>query len=146
MSNVNNKSVNDKSDGEILLDIARELRRLIVAYPTATLVREKALDVQQGAHRSSRVIEVLSKVVGVSDLYAWSLCGKIFEEINPRTVKKAITNDADAKKDVVAASLEQFVGKHEYDCDDESDAVAVGIAYLIGKGMIASPYTEEKEK
>ena len=146
MSNVNNKSVNDKSDGEILLDIARELRRLIVAYPTATLVREKALDVQQGAHRSSRVIEVLSKVVGVSDLYAWSLCGKIFEEINPRTVKKAITNDADAKKDVVAASLEQFVGKHEYDCDDESDAVAVGVAYLIGKGMIASPYTEEKEK
>lgn len=85
-------------------------------------------------------------MVGVSDLYAWSLCGKIFEEINPRTVKKAITNDADAKKDVVAASLEQFVGKHEYDCDDESDAVAVGIAYLIGKGMIASPYTEEKAK
>ena len=111
----------------------------------AILVREQALDKQAGA-RSSRVIEVLHKVVGIADLYAWSLAGTQFDEINPRTVKKLVTDDADADKDKVASSLAQFVGeKVTYDCDDESDAVAVGIAWLIQHGKIASPYQKEEQ-
>lgn len=46
---------------------------------------------------------------------------------------------------MVAKSLAQFVGEREYACDDESDAVAVGIAWLIASGMIDSPYPEEKK-
>ena len=110
----------------------------------AILVREQALDKQAGA-RSSRVIEVLHKVVGVADLYAWSLAGTKFDEINPLTVKKLVTDDADADKDRVAASLVQFVGEKKYDCDDESDAVAVGIAWLIQHGKVASPYQQEDQ-
>ena len=113
--------------------------------PLATIVREQALD-KQGGPRNSRVIEVLHKVVGVADLYAWGLGGRVFEEVHPKTVKKLVANDQLAEKDVVAAALTQFVGEREYECDDESDAVAVGIAWLLREGMIDSPYPPPEPK
>ena len=111
----------------------------------AIIVREQALDKQAGP-RGSRVIEVLHKVVGISDLYAWGLGGRIFAEVHPKTVKKLVANDQLAEKDSVAAALPQFVGEREYACDDESDAVAVGIAWLIENHMIDSPYPPPERK
>lgn len=90
------------------------------------------------------MIEVLHKVVGVADLYAWGFGAREFKEIHPKTIKKIVANDQLAEKDVVAQSLAQFVGEREYACDDESDAVAVGIAWLISQGMLDSPYHEKK--
>lgn len=113
--------------------------------PMAVIVREQALDKQDGP-RNSRVIEVLHKVIGVSDLYAWGLGGRVFREIHPKTIKKLVANDQLAKKDAVASALTQFVGEREYECDDESDAVAVGIAWLIQQGMIDSPYPPPEKK
>lgn len=113
--------------------------------PMAIIVREQALD-KQGGPRNSRVIEVLHKVVGIADLYAWGLGGRIFEEVHPKTVKKLVANDQLAEKDVVAAALTQFVGEREYECDDESDAVAVGIAWLLREEMIDSPYPPPEPK
>ena len=66
-----------------------------------------------------------------------------FQEIEAVTVKKKITNDASAEKNEVAEALEQFVGKQEYACDDESDAVAVGIAWLMKQGLIDNPYNKD---
>ena len=82
----------------------------------------------------------------MSDLYAWGFGNREFIEIPPQTVKKAVTNNANAEKDDVAESLKQFVGDWDYACDDESDAVAVGIAYLIQQGMIDSPYPPDEPK
>lgn len=113
--------------------------------PLSVIVREQALD-KQGGPRNSRVIEVLHKVVGVSDLYAWGLGGREFEEVHPKTIKKLVANDQLAEKDAVAAALTQFVGEREYACDDESDAVAVGIAWLIEQGMLDSPYPPPEKK
>lgn len=101
------------------------------------MVREEALS---NIATSAKTIQVLHKVVGVTDLYAWAFGGRVFDEISPKTVKKRVTDDALAEKDVVAAALERFVGKQEYACDDESDAVAVGVAWLIQQGMIDDPY------
>lgn len=128
----------------MLSDIARELRRLLTMYPMAVIVREEALR-KSGTAASGKVLSILNKVVGVSDLYAWAMGGREFTEIPPQTVKKFVTDDANAEKEVVASALEQFVGKHEYACDDESDAVAVGIAWLIQEGMIDSPYAKEEK-
>ena len=64
--------------------------------------------------------------------------------MHPKRIKKLVANDQLAEKDVVANSLAQFVGEHEYACDDESDAVAVGVAWLLEQGMIDSPYTDKK--
>lgn len=111
----------------------------------AVIVREQALD-KQGGPRNSRVIEVLHKVVGVSDLYAWGLGGRIFEEVHPKTIKKLVANDQLAEKEAVASALAQFVGEREYECDDESDAVAVGVAWLLLNGMIDSPYPPPEKK
>ena len=128
----------------MLSEIAHELRRYLMLAPIAVVVREQALD-KQGGPRNSRVIEVLHKVVGVSDLYAWGLGGRVFQEVHPKRVKKLVANDQLAEKEAVAAALPQFVGEYEYACDDESDAVAVGVAWLIDQGMIDSPYPEEKK-
>jgi len=101
---------------------------------------------KQGGPRNSRVIEVLHKVVGVADLYGWGFGGRIFDEIHPKTIKKLVADDQLAEKDAVAAALPQFVGEREYACDDESDAVAVGIAWLLQQGKIDSPYQEKPKK
>ena len=81
----------------------------------------------------------------MADLYAWSYCSREFDEIPAVTVKKLITGNHLAEKDEVAAALEKFVGPYEYECDDESDAVAVGVAWLMSKGMIDDP-NEAKKK
>lgn len=97
---------------------------------------------KQSGPRGSRVIEVLHKVVGVADLYAWGFGAREFSEVHPKRVKKLVANNQLAEKEDVAKALSQFVGEREYACDDESDAVAVGIAYLIENNMIDSPYSE----
>lgn len=73
----------------------------------------------------------LFKVIGITDLAVWRACRKGFAEIAPSTVKKALTGSGRAGKGEVAAALERFVGKQAYVTDDESDAVALGIAWLI---------------
>lgn len=73
-------------------------------------------------------------MVGVTDLYAWAFAHKGFDEIAPSAVKKLVTGKAAATKEEVAEALEAYVGKQEYACDDESDAVAVGIAWLVSNG------------
>ena len=95
--------------------------------------------------RNSRVIEVLHKVIGVADLYAWGLGGRKFEEIPAVTVKKYITGNHLAEKDDVASALSKFVGEREYACDDESDAVAVGISWLIKEGKLDNPNKEKDD-
>lgn len=90
-------------------------------------------------------MQVLSKVVGVSDLYAWGFGRKEFFDIHPKTVKRLVANDENADKEAVANALQQFVGKREYACDDESDAVAVGLAYLLMNKMIDDPYPRDKK-
>lgn len=122
-------------------EIAHELRRYLIANPIAEVVREQALDKQAGP-RGSRVLEVLHKVVGVSDLYAFGFGGRVFDEIHPKTIKKLVANNQLAEKDEVASALTQFVGEREYACDDESDAVAVGVAWLLQQGLIDNPYAK----
>ena len=96
--------------------------------------------------RAARTLQVLHKVVGVSDLYAWAIGGRVFQEISPLTIKAAVAGDKNAHKDVVASSLERFVGPDEYACDDESDAVAVGVTWLLKHGLIDDPLAKPKRK
>lgn len=132
-SNIDNKNAKNKSHGQKLSEIAAELRAYLMNNSTMILVREEAL---ANISTSAKTIQVLHKVVGVSDLYAYAFGGKQFEEISPKTVKKLVTGDGLAEKDVVAKCLERYVGPQEYACDDESDAVAVGVAWLIEKGWL----------
>lgn len=96
-------------------------------------VRERAFA------RFSRETLALSKVVGVADLAAWQCAQKSYIEIAPSAVKKFLTGSGKAGKEEVAASLEQFLGLQSYACDDESDAAAAGVAWLIQSGRLEKP-------
>lgn len=151
-SNVDNKGYagKKKCHGEILSEIAKELRRYLEANPDGPIVREQALSIVVGKgspkYYNPNTIKILHEVVGVSDLYAWGFGQRQFDEIGPKAVKKAITGNGLAEKEEVAAALPQFVGEWEYKCDDESDAVAVGVAWLIQQGFLDDPYAKPTKR
>ena len=64
------------------------------------------------------------------------MCRTEFYEIAPTTVKKLLTGSGKASKEEVAEALESYVDCQTYESDDESDALAVGIAWLILNKMI----------
>ena len=78
----------------------------------------------------------LSKVVGLMDWTLWRHMQEEWYSIYPTTIKKLITGNGKAEKSEVAAGLEKYIGKIDYKCDDESDAAAVAIAWLIQQGQI----------
>ena len=78
----------------------------------------------------------LSKVVGLMDWVLWCQNETEWQSIYPMTVKKLVTGSGKAEKSEVAAALEKYIGKQDYKCDDESDAAAVAIAWLIQQGQI----------
>ena len=102
------------------------------------LITELAVDVvrEKGFSRFPHETQALFKVVGVADLAAWRTSKTEFVEIAPTTVKKLLTGSGKAGKDEVADSLERYVGKITYMTDDESDATAVGTAWLLMNGLL----------
>jgi len=67
-------------------------------------------------------------------------CGlRVAAEVNASTVKKAIGGHGKADKDEVAAGVRRILGladDYEFATDDESDSAAIGLTYLIEKGLI----------
>lgn len=112
-----------------------------------TLARQADCYVRErGFSRFQTGTQTLFKVVGVSDLALWAAKQAVFDEIPPASVKKIITGKGNATKEEVAAALIPYVGEYEYACDDESDSVAVGVAwvekYLEGRHMHAEDSNE----
>ena len=127
LCHLNNRS-EKKCHGQILSEIYELITEL--AVDVAVFVREK------GFSRFPHETQALFKVVGVADLAAWRTSKTEFVEIAPTTVKKLLTGSGKASKEEVAASLRQYVGKQAYAVDDESDAVAVGVVWLIMNKMV----------
>lgn len=124
---VDNKGIRNgnKPHGQKLAEIAAEMRSYMENENNTTYVREKWVYVKPTDAYA------LAKVHGISDIYAWKHGRKEFYEVNPISIKKLIAGDGRAKKDAVASGLAKYVGEQEYKTDDESDAVAVGVAWLI---------------
>jgi len=133
-SHVDNKKMAKKSHGERLTAIANELNYVLTMYPITEVVREK------GFSRYAKTTQILFKVVGVSDLSVYNHVGLDIAEIPPTTIKKSLAGSGYAEKQAVADALEEYVGAQVYANDDESDAVAVGICYLMKKGIILDRY------
>lgn len=138
VTHVFNKN-NKKSHGQKLQEIADELARIILDHNLKDLdkihiVREK------GFSRFAMTTQTLFRVVGVSDLMIYALLetGKI-EEITPTSVKKLVTGDGKSSKEDVESGVRNHLIPEQKDfifkTDDESDAVAVGISYVIKNGL-----------
>lgn len=125
-----------KCHGQILGEIYNLIIEL--AVDVAVFVREK------GFSRFPHETQALFKVVGVADLAAWKAYGTEFVEIAPTTVKKLLTGLGKAGKDEVAAALEKYIGEQHFKADDESDAAAVGIAWLIRNSYIKTAEGREQ--
>lgn len=119
------------SHGKRLLHIYEELSFIINSYPDIELVvREK------GVSRFNRATQVLFRVVGVVDLLLEEKELKPSEEISISETKKLITGNGKAEKEEVAEAVQQYLTESvTFVNDDESDAVAVGVAYCLKEGL-----------
>ena len=122
------------------------MNNILHNYPYAYPIQEDALGMMTilGGKNlySAKTVQSLARVVGLSEYLTIVSGHGEFEKIPPKQVKKLVAGSSTAEKEEVAAALEQFVGKREYACDDESDAVAVGIAWLIQNNFLDSPYVD----
>ncbi len=113
-----------KARGQILIEIGEAIREHRPKKP-CVFVRER------GFSKYNNEVQALFEVVGVADYVVWEDCRCSFEELAPRSIKKLLTGNANAGKQAVADALEGYIGPQEYATDDESDAVAVGLAWLL---------------
>lgn len=101
-------------------------------------VREKAVN-SRGAMSEIGVFEV----VGIADFWAYVKKNKTWHEIFPVTVKRLITGDCKADKTKVADYLKLYLGDIKFANDDESDAAAVAVSWLIQCGEIKNKLEKE---
>lgn len=119
--------------GQLLEDVRALLSEIISNenLNRTFFVREAAFN-GRGAMSEMGIFEV----VGITNWLLNSI-GKEWEQIYPVSVKKLITGYGKADKKEVADALRLYVGERNYKTDDESDATAVAIAWLIQQGQIA---------
>ena len=130
--------------GEMLYKIYNtliyELGELSWSYDVVC-VREKAFN-----SRGSQGEIGIFKVVGVTDCAVWDVLHKEWSELYPVTVKKELTGSGKAEKQDVAKAVLRYFPEAKFENDDESDAAAVGIAYMIQNGIIERLPPEEPDK
>lgn len=108
------------------------LKVLHELYPNAVIVKES---LHYGRAKTSAI---LAKVHGTVDLL---FNEKIIYEYPAITVKKQITKNHKAGKQEVADAVRTILIEHgiidvEFQTDDESDAVAVALTYLMSEEMV----------
>lgn len=124
------------SHGETLYNIANEFAKGFLNAPDPKYFVREAGYIVPGFHVSEMA---KFKVVGLMDFLAYRYAKHAkFDEIAPKSVKKIVTGNGNSTKFAVASFLPKYVGEHEYECQDESDAVAVAVAWLIKNGYIES--------
>lgn len=145
---VDNKKTK-KKHGEILNDIMLAMKSFFFdnekdALP-AFYVREKAFN-----SRAAMSEIGIFKVVGIADWVLWQNKASEWHEIYPVTVKKNVTGSGKADKSQVEKALEAYVGAQTYSNDDESDATAVGIGWLIQQEQLKTielePHIESEQR
>ncbi len=129
-----NRKTEKVSHGELLDGIMKHLQGLLENEDPAKtfFVREAAFN-SRGAQSEIGIFEG----VGMTTWVLWKF-GAEWQQIYPVSVKKLVTGSGKADKQQVADALKKYVGEHTYASDDESDATAVGIAWLIQQGQIQS--------
>jgi len=134
-----------KPRGQLLDEIADQFSLLLsAAEDPVFLVREQSINNCSGkmARSGTAARTGVSSVVGVMDLLAWQHGDLSWEEFYPVSIKKLLTGNGKADKSVVAESLPAYLGQHEYKNDDESDAAAVAVAWLVSQNQM-KPIVQE---
>lgn len=121
-----------KTHGYRLFEIYNRMVDIYIQFPDIQeVVRER------GFSKFPSTTQALFKVVGTSDICAYKHGFPTVHEITPLEVKKLVTGNGKSDKDKVAKALKTVYGiENKFKTDDESDAVAVAIAYFIKKKLL----------
>lgn len=128
-----------KGHGWILNEIGSVISNYMSNPAIKVSVRERAFS------RYNAETQALNKVVGVSDMISWHMLNMEFQELTAATVKRNVTGFGRAEKEEVAEAIGNYCEHSTFNSDDESDAVAVGIAWLIENGYMCSIPLEKYE-
>lgn len=145
LSSVDNKN-KIKPRGQLLEEIATAFSLLLnAAKDQIFLVREQSINNCGGkmAHSSTAARTGVSSVVGVMDLVAWQHAHLNWEEYYPLSIKKLLTGSGKAEKQTVAAALSAYLGERDYKNDDESDAAAAAVAWLVNHNQMKQIIQED---
>jgi crossover junction endodeoxyribonuclease RuvC len=131
---VDNKKIPTDRRGLKLVMIGNKLADVIEDFTPDVIVRER------GFSKFANETQALYRVVGVSEYILESLDRGLSGEYAPTSVKKAVVGSGKASKTELARLLRDYLVKDQYDyvfgTNNESDAVAVGITYLLDNKII----------
>lgn len=136
---VDNKGKKNKTHGEILREILYRFNKFLscskISDESSDGSDEKFFFVREKMILNKKVPSErdVAKVVGIMDYYLES---QEWFEIYPVTVKRLVAGSGKAEKKDVADALLKYVGEQKYLNDDESDATAVAVAWLIQNHQI----------
>ena len=117
------------SHGQKLERICTTLCDLMSKHQPTVVIREK------GVTRFNKATQAIFRVVGIADYAVWISSSTVCVEIGITEAKKLITGSGRAEKDAVATEVQKFLtAPAQFAVDDESDAVAVGVAYCLKQG------------
>jgi crossover junction endodeoxyribonuclease RuvC len=92
---------------------------------------------EKGFSRHARTTQILYMVHGVARVIS-HMEGFEVEELSPTTVKAKVGGSGKASKEQLADAVRGFfLEELTFKNDDESDAVAVGLCFLIDKGVLS---------
>lgn len=131
--------IDNKKQGRMKWSHGQKLHRIYTVlnnvqrnYQIDIIVREK------GVTRFNKATQAIFRVVGIADMFAYVSLGKTCEEVGITEAKKLITGDGRADKSVVAIKVQDFLQEPAtFETDDESDAVAIAVAYCLKTGGTA---------
>ena len=143
VTNVNNKT-KTKPHGQQLDETLKEMASF---FPDDEKETDPIFYVREKAALSSFSLAMIgqAKMAGMADWLIWHIHHHEWREIAPNAIKRLITGDGKAEKEQVAKCLEAYIGEHSYRFDDESDAAAVGVAWLIQCGVLSSLFDPENK-
>jgi crossover junction endodeoxyribonuclease RuvC len=129
---VDNKKI--KTHGYKLYRIREALIALLSKYEIDRVVRER------GFVRFNKATQALYKVVGVVDEVLHEHGFKTLPEIPPTTVKAKVAKNGKADKEMVDRRVREYLiyeqQNYEFQTDDCSDAVAVGVALALQEDLL----------
>lgn len=142
LMSVDNKTKRNKTHGQILREILFCFNKFLSCSRNIDEMPEESAADDDGFYfvREKMILNKkvpserdVAKVVGIMDYY---LDAQEWFEIYPVTIKCLIAGSGRAEKAEVASALSMYVGEQKYQNDDESDATAVAIAWLIQNHQI----------
>ena len=128
----NKTKTKKKKHGEIINEIGTMFRSYIVPVNVRVAARER------GFVQFNYSTAMLYRVQGAIDMILWDRKQQVFQEYSPMTIKLCVAGSGSATKQDVADAIENYCEHTPFKTDDESDAVAVALTWLIENGYLES--------